>query len=112
MLEKIKTSLSGLLVARGNIVFKNEMLEDATTMFNAGFDSLEDGIVIFAKGKNVMVKQGNKAITYAGIDFRINMGKLIGDLGEILQEKEITEDKKEQYLAQTIVTKYNTIPGM
>ena len=82
---------------------------EATEMYNNGWDALEDGIVVFTKGNLVSVKKGNSVVNYEMKDFNVNMGKLDGNIARTLEEKVVPEDKKNTYLAQTIITKYYTI---
>jgi hypothetical protein len=88
------------------------MIEEATAMFNAGWDVLEDGVAIQTKGSYVAVKSGNKVVTNEmdeKIGFSINSGKVNGNVTKVIQEKEVSDAQKESLLAQAIITKYYTI---
>lgn len=104
MLTKIIESLKSEDNAKGKI-------EEATEMFNAGWDVLEDGVVVNYKGNQVAIKEKNTIVVCQMKDFRINMGKLIGNIDRKIKVVEVPDAKKEMYLAQAIVAKYYTIPG-
>jgi hypothetical protein len=86
-------------------------IKEAKEMFSAGWEAMCDGTVVNYNGNQVAVKDGNSIIVYRMKDFRINMGKLIGDIECKLKAIEVPDAKKESYLAQAIVAKYYTIPG-
>ena len=109
MFEKVIVVLKNLDEVKFNPIFSKEVMEDANKMFNDGWDKLEDGIVIATRGNSVAIKKGDIIIKQEMESFRINMGKLTGDVKEISKEIKVTEDKKEGFLAQAIITKYYTI---
>ena len=112
MLNKVIKAIEDLQISKSNIVFKNKAINDATEMFNAGWDKLENGTVVMIKGNQVIVKNDNTAVNYKMADFNVNMGKLTGNIIEVLSTSEIAEGKKEAYLAQSIITKYYTIKSI
>lgn len=109
MLNKIISNLQNLQVIKFNKICGDEVISEATEMFNAGWDKLEDGIVIMTKGNFVAIKKGNTIVKYEMKDFSVNMGKLNGNIAKETGRIEVAEDKKEAYLAQAIITKYYTM---
>jgi len=109
MLNKIVDALSKLREAEGNPNYKKEIIADATEMFSAGWDKLDNGIVILTQGKLVAVKHGNTIVKKEMKDFNINMGKLDGNVAKEIGTIEVNDSNKDGYLAQAIITKYYTI---
>lgn len=103
--------LENIIKALENEANAKEKINEATEMFNAGWNALEDGAVINYKGNQVALKEGDTVKVCLMKDFRINTGRLIGDVDKVVKVVEVTEDKKESYLTQAIVAKYYTIPG-
>jgi hypothetical protein len=109
MLNKVISALENLQEVKFNSIYRTQVMAEATEMFNAGWDALEDGIVVLTKGNLVAVKKGNSIVKYEMADFSVNLGKLSGNIARTIEEKEVTEALKETYLAQTIITKYYTL---
>ena len=109
MLNKIISTLQKLDEVKFNAIYAEEVLTDATEMYNAGWDMLEDGAVVLAKGNLVAIKKGNTIVKLDMKDFNINKGVLVGNIRKEIGTIEVTEDKKEEYLAQAIITKNYTI---
>lgn len=103
--------LDKIIKALENEANAMEKINEATEMFNAGWDALEDGMVVNYKGNQVAVKEGNAIKMCLMKDFRINTGNLIGNIDSVVKIIEVPEVKKATYLAQAIVAKYYTIPG-
>jgi len=114
MLNKVIEAIKNSDLAKGNPAHEKEAIEEATISWNNGFDALEDGKVIYCKGDRVLVKKGSKVILQdmQRDNWRINCGKLIGDVKAIVKEIEIPENEKGKYLAQAIITRFYTIPKM
>jgi len=112
MLNKIISTLQNLQQVKFNKIYGDSIIAEATKMFNDGWDKLEDGIVVLTKGNLVAVKKGNLIVKNEMKDFNINMGKLNGNIAKETGTIEVTEDKKEAYLAQAIITKYYTIKSI
>lgn len=108
MLEKVMQTLGNLDAVKFNSIYKERVMADATEMYNNGWEALEDGVVVLTKGNLVAVKKGNAIVNYEMADFNVNLGKLDGNIKKMIEEKEVPEDKKNAYLAQTIITKYYT----
>ena len=109
ILNKAITNLENLQEVKFNKIFAEKAINDATEMFNAGWDKLEDGIVVMLKGNLVAVKKGNTIVKYEMKEFNVNMGKLDGNIAREVGIMEVSDNKKEAYTAQTIITKYYTI---
>ena len=107
VIEAIKSAPVAKHLAASQIA---DIITDATAMYNAGFDALEDGTVIAYQNNIVIVKQGNTYVRQEMYDnFGIRSGKLTTDVKRVIDTKDIPEDKKTGYLAQAIITKYYTI---
>lgn len=109
MLNKVIANLNNLPEVRDNPIYGKQVIAEATEMFNAGWDAIEDGTVVLAKGDLVAVKQGDTIVKTRMTNFRINLGKVIGDIAQELGTMDVAENKKEEFLAQAIITKYYTI---
>jgi len=109
MLNKVIANLNNLQEVRTNPMYGKKVIAEATEMFNAGWDALEDGAVILTKGNLVAVKKGDTMVKNEMADFRVNLGKLTGNIAREIGVVPVAEDKKEQYLAQAIITKYYTL---
>ena len=109
ILNKTICAIENLQEVKFNKVYGDKIIAEATEMFNNGWDKLEDGIVVMTKGNFVAVKKGNVIVKNEMKDFNINMGKLNGNIARETGAMKVSEDKKEAYLAQTIITKYYTI---
>ena len=109
MLTKIITSLQNLQEVKTNPVYGKQIIAEATAIYNAGWDSLKDDIVVQSKNSQVAVKQGNTIVLYQMLDFNIKSGVLDGNIKNVIKIIEVTEDKKNVYLAQAIITKYYTL---
>lgn len=109
MLKKVIEILKKLPEVETNSPYGKEVITEATEMFNKGWDSLEDGIVVLTQDNLVAVKKGNKIVKYEMKDFNVNMGKLSGNIDNEIGTIEVADSKKEIFLVQTIITKYYTI---
>lgn len=112
MLAKVIENLEKLQEVKFNKIYREQVISDATAMFNNSWDALEDGVVVSYKGNQVAVKKGNTVVIYLMKDFSINMGKLNGNIDREVKSMEIPEAKKETYLAQAIISKYYTLKGI
>jgi hypothetical protein len=111
MLDKIIDAIMKRDAIKYNKDYAAQATADATQMYNAGWDALEDGTVVQTNGGNIVaVKNGNSVIVQE-IDGHVNMGKLVGDVKEVLKTVDVT-NKKDAFLGQAIVTKYYTVPQM
>lgn len=110
MLNIIIENLEKLDNVKFNKIYREETLAEATKMFEAGWDKLEDGIVILTKGNLVAVKEGRSLVKYECTDFRVNKGNLIAGNKKTIETKEIKEELLEKHLAQAIITKFYTLP--
>ena len=107
IIESIKNAPVMKTLANSQVA---DLIADATTMYNAGFDALKDGTVIACQNNTVIIKQGNCYVRQEMCDnFGIRSGKLTTDAKRVIETKEIPEDRKTVYLAQAIITKYYTI---
>ena len=109
MLNKIIETLKTHPISKGNSIFEKEAIEEATKTFNAGWDALKDGVVIQTSGNMVAVKSGSKIVKYEMKDFRVESGKLIGNINKTIGEIDVPEEKKEAFLAKAIITRFWTI---
>jgi len=109
LFDKVINSLNNLDEVKHNKIYGDEAIADATKMAENGWDKLEDGIVVLVKENLVATKKGNTIVKSEMKDFNVNMGKLSGNVAKELGIIKVTDDKKETYLAQTIITKYYTI---
>lgn len=115
MLNKIIETLGKLDLYKHNPIFAKEANEEAAVTFNAGWDALEDGRVVSYKGDYVMVKKGDSVVVQEMIknQWNIKSGKLTGGIKRIIETRPIdTDDKKAAGVAQAIITRFYTIPGM
>ena len=109
MLNKIIESLEKLQEVRGNKVYGKQIIAEATEMYNAGWEALEDGIVVTYRGNQVAVKNGNTMTMNLMEDFSIRDGKINGNIDHQVKVIEIADDKLNGFLAQAIITKYYTV---
>ena len=110
MLNKIINALQELPDVKFNKIWGEEVITEAKEMFELGWDNLADGTVISFKGNRIVMKKGDTVVRCESDDFSVRKGRLIGSAKE-LKTIELTEDGKEQCLAQAIVTRYYTITG-
>lgn len=110
-LVKVLEAIEKHDIANGNSIWLRESKEEAIKMFNAGFESLEDGQIVSAKGRNlVAVKEGNTVVVKRAKDgMTLRSGKVIAGDFEVAKVVEVTADKKEDFLAQAIVSRFYTI---
>jgi len=92
MLEKIITMLNEKFSS--NKGYMESAIDEATNIYNAGWEAFEDGSVIQMSGNFVAVKSGNSIIKYEMKDFQVNSGKLIGDPIKTVTIIEIPESKR------------------
>ena len=109
MLNKIIENLEKLQEVRTNQIYGKKIIAEATKMYNAGWEALEDGIVVTYRGKQVAVKNGNTMVMNLMKDFNIRDGKLDGNIDHEIKVIEIADDKLNGFLAQAIITKYYTV---
>ena len=109
MLDKVIENLQKLQEVKFNKIYGDQVISDATKMFNDGWDVMEDGLVVSYKGNQVAVKKGNTIVINVMRDFNINMGRINGNIDHEVKIMEIPDTKKETYLAQAIITKYYTL---
>lgn len=108
MLNKVIQELEKLQEVKTNSSYRDKVIKEATEMYQAGWDALEDGIVISLRGNKVAIKTGASIVIKEMLDFNVRDGKLDGNVKSILNQMEVG-NKKEEYLAQAIITKYYTI---
>ena len=90
-------------------------IAEATEMYTAGWDALEDGRVVNHQSNYVMVKKGDSIVVQEMIknQWHINCGTLTGDVKKIVGTKPVdTAEKKAAGVAQAIVTRFYTVPKM
>lgn len=109
MLTKMISTLNQLPMVKFNKIAADEIIAEATEMFNKGWEALSDGIAVQTKGNLVAVKSGNKIISYQAEDFRVESGKVIGKMDKILRETEVQESQKAAFTSQAIITRFYTI---
>jgi hypothetical protein len=115
MLEKLTEALTNYFSEKH---YTDKQIADgiaeATAIFNAGWDALEDGRVIKYNGDTVAIKKGNSVVVQKMVrdQWRMNCGKLIGDVKEITKTIDLSESQKEAQLAQAILVRFYTIPRM
>jgi hypothetical protein len=112
MLNKVFTELEKLDLYKHNPIFAKEAKEEAAERFNAGWEAIEDGTVVNYKGNFVMTKKGDSLEVKEMVrnQWRVDCGKLIGDVKRIVETRTVTDDKKEALTAQVIIVRFYTIP--
>lgn len=114
MLQKVIDLIMAKPVYKQGGKYATDMIADVTAIYNAGWDALPDGTVIQYKGCQVAVKAGDNVETWQMLDedWSVISGKLHGDNKKLLKTTPLTEQQKQAYLAQSIITKYYTAPKM
>jgi hypothetical protein len=114
MLQKVINAIMQKEVYKYNAQYAADMAADAEKIYSAGWDALPDGTVIQYKGCQVAVKAGDTIEAWQMLDedWSVVSGKLHGDNKKLLKTAPLTEQQKQAYLAQSIITKYYTVPKM
>jgi len=92
--SRVMDALNNLNEVKFNKIYAEQTIADATKMFNDGWESLEDGIVVNMKGNQVVIKKGNSLVNQEMTDFRVNSGKVHGTVKRIIMEKELDDSQK------------------
>lgn len=115
MLNKAIEAIMKRNAIKNNKEYAEKAIKEATEMYNAGWDALEDGRVVNYKGDYVMVKKGDSIMVQEMVrdQWHINCGTLIGDVKKIVGTRPVnTADKRAAGVAQAIVTRFYTVPKM
>ena len=114
MLQKAIDAIMQKEVYKYNTKYAADMAADAEKIYSAGWDALLDGTVIQYKGCQVAVKAGDNVEVWQMLDedWSVISGKLHGDNKKLLKTAPLTEQQKQAYLAQSIITRYYTAPKM
>jgi hypothetical protein len=117
VLSKIVEAIKNQPLSKGNPLHEREAIEEATNTFNAGWDALTNGAVIMQKGNLVAIRESNNTIVTYEMEngcYEVVSGRLSdkcpNKIKRICKRWDVTtEEQKQIYLAQAIVTRFYTI---